>query len=126
MGKLLSCCWGLTQNVNAPAAGHDGETALQAAAGKGHNEILKLLLGAGADVSAPALSYGGRTALQAAAGNGHDETVKLLLSDNADVNAPALGNQRAPLQAAAENLFKLGISNSKRCSRVFPPQNLYL
>ena len=71
-------------DVNAPAAGNFGRTALQAAAGGGHLEVVERLLAAKADVNAPAASIrGGRTALQAAAGGGHLEVVERLMDAGA-------------------------------------------
>ena len=55
----------------------DGRTALQAAAGGGHLDVVERLLAAGADVNAAA-AHGGRTALQAAAGGGHLDVVERL------------------------------------------------
>jgi ankyrin repeat protein len=89
-------------NVNAPAA-NGGRTALQAAAGGGHIEVVERLLAAKADVNAQAATYGGRTALQAAAGGGHLEVMERLLAAKADVNARAAARGgRTTLQAAAE------------------------
>jgi ankyrin repeat protein len=80
-------------NVNASAGGIGGRTALQAAAGEGHGEIVADLLKAKADFNAVAADIGGRTALQAAAEGGHLEIVVQLLKAGADVNAPAAGFQ---------------------------------
>jgi ankyrin repeat protein len=86
-------------NVNAAV---DRRTALQAAAGGGHLEVVERLLAARADVNAPA-AVRGRTALQAAAGGGHLEVVERLLAATADVNAPAAEySGQTALQAAAE------------------------
>ncbi|KNB04568.1 hypothetical protein FOXG_06629 [Fusarium oxysporum f. sp. lycopersici 4287] len=62
------------ENDGLPA----GRTALQAAAGGGHFEIVAKLLVANADVNAAPAEYGGRTALQAAAGGGHMKIVDML------------------------------------------------
>ncbi|KAK2065488.1 hypothetical protein LY76DRAFT_611434 [Colletotrichum caudatum] len=64
----------------------NGGTALQAASGGGHIEVVERLLSAGADVNADPSSMNGRTALQAASGRGHVEVVERLLSAGADVN----------------------------------------
>ncbi|UKZ78705.1 hypothetical protein TrVFT333_006451 [Trichoderma virens FT-333] len=78
------------------------KTTLQAAAEKGHQEIVKKLLAAGADVNA-AIGYSKWTALQAAAEKGHQKIVKKLLAAGANVNA-AVGNYgETALQAAAGN-----------------------
>jgi ankyrin repeat protein len=53
-------------------------TAMQAAAGSGHIEIVDLLLRKGAQVNAAATSINDRTALQAAAGGGHFDIVEML------------------------------------------------
>jgi ankyrin repeat protein len=90
-------------DVNAPAAIHNGRTALQAASEKGDIKLVQLLLDARADVNALAAKFYGRTALQAALKIGHVEPVRLLLNAGADVNAPASELQgRTALQAASE------------------------
>jgi len=50
-------------DVNAAAAGFFHRTALQAAAERGHLEVMESLLAADADVNAAAADHGGRTAL---------------------------------------------------------------
>ncbi|KAL0633274.1 hypothetical protein Q9L58_007827 [Maublancomyces gigas] len=122
-------------NVNAPARGSCGRTALQAAAGGGHLDAISLLLNSGADVNAPACEYSGhldakfllvsngtnvngpargnygRTALQAAAEGGHLDAISLLLNSGADVNAPACEySGRTAVQAAAEGGHSNAIS----------------
>ena len=57
------------------AAGHGGQTALQAAAEGGYLEVVERLLAANANVNAAA-GHGGRTALQAAAG--HEGVIMVL------------------------------------------------
>src|SRR5205809_1113443 len=69
--------------IRLPAIGKEGRTLLQAAAGGGHELIVKLLLSEKAEVNAAAARSGGRTALQAAAEGGHESIVKLLLSEKA-------------------------------------------
>ncbi|KAF2175014.1 ankyrin [Zopfia rhizophila CBS 207.26] len=91
----------LTVGTNVNARGNDGWTALQAAAGGGHVEVVDKLLAANANVNSVAAPYDGRTALQAAAGGGHIEVVDKLLAANADVNAAAEDRGRTALQAAA-------------------------
>lgn len=92
-------------------------TALQAAAGCGHIEVVEILISNSADVNASPSKENGRTALQAAAGSGHIKVVELLILNNADVNAPGCKeNGRTALQAAAEgghiNVVQLLISNN--------------
>ncbi|MCJ1308046.1 hypothetical protein MMC25_001696 [Agyrium rufum] len=84
-------------------AGSPYMTALQAAAGGGHLDVVDRLLAAKADVNAPASESNGRTALQAAAGGGHLDVVDRLLAVKADVNARASESygSRTALQAAA-------------------------
>jgi ankyrin repeat protein len=69
---------------NAPAGQYDGFTALQAAAGGGHLEVVERLLAAGADVNAPAGQYNGFTALQGAAEGWHIEVAERLLEAGAE------------------------------------------
>ncbi|KAJ5910121.1 hypothetical protein N7504_004764 [Penicillium tannophilum] len=77
-----------------------GRTALQAAAGRGHLEIVKTLIQAKAEVNAAPAENDGRTALQAAAEGGHLEVMKILIEAKANVNA-ADRDGRTALQAAA-------------------------
>ncbi|KAH6613402.1 ankyrin repeat-containing domain protein [Chaetomium tenue] len=78
-------------------------TVLQAAAGSGNEETVKLLLSQGALVNAAPSRWGGRTALQAAAESGKSSLVRLLVDAGADVNAPAAPEEgRTCLQTAAE------------------------
>ncbi|EFX06551.1 ankyrin repeat-containing protein [Grosmannia clavigera kw1407] len=115
------------EQVNAPATGYNGRTALQAACLGGHRDVVRVLLEAGADVDAPGGNNSMRTALQLACGVGgeeeedededekdkkHDDVntdntdndpIHLLLAAGAALNAPAARyNGRTALQAAAE------------------------
>jgi len=79
-------------DVNARDQGY---TALMAASGEGHTEVVKLLLEAKAEPNAKTDT--GMDALGAACGQGHAEVVKLLLKAGASVNSGeeagfALGN----------------------------------
>lgn len=85
--------------VNAPAKGQYGSTALQAIClyqpyssedQQRQLRIIRLLLDHGADVNAAPARKGGKTALQGAAASGDLAAAKLLLVHNpmADVNAP--------------------------------------
>lgn len=62
--------------MSAAPGGRNGRTALQAAAGDGHEDIVELLLELKADVNASPSSVFGRTALQAAAEDGHEKVMK--------------------------------------------------
>ncbi len=82
------------------AAGY-GRTALQAAAGGGHLEVVEKLLAAGADVNAAAGLWTDRAASRSwrrPSRGGRDAA-----SSGADVNATAAGDGRTALQAAAES-----------------------
>ncbi|GAB7322314.1 hypothetical protein MBLNU13_g03290t1 [Cladosporium sp. NU13] len=70
-------------DVNAPAMGNYGRTALQNAVRTGNMQLALLFLDAGADVNAAPSKVGG-TALEEAAGASSPETVKLLLDHGAD------------------------------------------
>jgi hypothetical protein len=58
---------------------NDGQTALGWASEFGHEQVVRLLLEAGADVNAGAGGYGG-TALQRASEGGHEQVVRLLVA----------------------------------------------
>ena len=87
-------------DINQPACGYEGRTALQAIcdcnaprAGKnlqeGHRKnLISCLIGHGADVNAPASDEGGGTALQIAAQQGDIDLALLLLDRGANPNAP--------------------------------------
>jgi ankyrin repeat protein len=79
------------------------KNALLAAAGMNRENIVRLLLAAGADVNAQGGRY--RNALQAAAAAGHEKVVQILLAAGADVNAQG-GRYRNALQAAAAAGYK--------------------
>lgn len=86
---------------NDPEYEFGSSTALVAAAEKGHDAVVRLLLEH--DSSRPDESSGGATALFKAASNGHTNTVKILLADGRiDVNKQTdWGN--TPLSVAAFN-----------------------
>lgn len=89
-------------DINAAPATYSGRTALQAASGAGHIDMVVLLLADGADINAPPANSCGRTALQAAAEGGHADIVELLLKHGPEVNAkPAQYSGKTALQAAA-------------------------
>ena len=91
--RSWSGCWLRRLTSMLLLLSSNGRTALQAAAGGGHLEVVERLLAAKADVNAAAASYfDGRTALQAAAGGGYLEVVERLLTAKADVNAAAIAN----------------------------------
>ena len=68
-------------------------TPLHVAAVKGHTEVVKLLLEAGADKNAAVLN--GRAALHLGAMKGHSEVVKLLLEAGADKDATSFAGMTA-------------------------------
>jgi len=87
--------------VNPNSLSNWGRTPLSWAAGKGHEEIVKLLLDR-KDINPNSLSNWGRAPLSLAAANGHMGTVKLLLGRK-DVNPDSLCKfGRTPLSWAAE------------------------
>ncbi|KAI0103971.1 hypothetical protein GGR51DRAFT_523061 [Nemania sp. FL0031] len=79
-------------DVNKPAKGRYGRTALQAACdvyrGSINVDLVKLLISNDADVNAPPAPVGGITALEGAAMAGSFEVALLLLENGADINAP--------------------------------------
>ena len=65
--------------------GYENGTALHFAAGKGHKEIVELLIAKGVDVNAK--DNRGGTPLHSTASGGQKEIAKLLIAKGADVNA---------------------------------------
>ncbi|KAJ5778584.1 hypothetical protein N7520_001830 [Penicillium odoratum] len=88
--------WLLCEGVNFEATRGKGD-ALLAASSRGHPNVVKILLGAGANVNAQGGRYG--NALQAAVYRRKSEIVKILLDAGADVNAQG-GEYGNALQAA--------------------------
>lgn len=72
--------------VGVNAFGIGGCPILLRAAGRGHTEVVKVLLDNGADPNLRSNWTGCGTALSAAARNGHTTIVKMLLDKGADVN----------------------------------------
>ena len=70
-------------DVNVGPAEVDGRTALQAAAARGHTDIVGMLLQKGTDVNARPADNRGRTALQAAAEKGYTGIVGILSQESA-------------------------------------------
>lgn len=98
-------------NVNSPARGRRGMTALQAICGwypateKEHRRkmtICDVLLSNGADINAAPARKEGETALQAAARIGDLELTALLIHKGAHVNAPPAKGGECALEAAAK------------------------
>ncbi|KAI0454065.1 hypothetical protein F5B21DRAFT_477277 [Xylaria acuta] len=111
--ELLSQLLKRGANINQPAIGLGGRTALQSACeltaqstGYQTHKLgwIKNLIDLGADVNAPAAKYWGMTALQIAASHGDMGTVLLLLEHGANINAPpAKHGGYCALDAAARN-----------------------
>lgn len=73
---LLKC------GADVNATGKYGRTALEVAASRGHEAVVRLLLERGADVNAKD-KYRGETALRAAVSGGHEVVMRLLLERGA-------------------------------------------
>jgi hypothetical protein len=69
----------LVQRIAGSTPARTMQDSLYSAVVRGHNEIIRLLIAAGADVS-----YDDDEAVQTAAGNDHVDTVKLLIELGAD------------------------------------------
>ncbi|KAI1775132.1 ankyrin [Hypoxylon cercidicola] len=100
-------------DINRPAAGGGGRTALQAACELDTKttverakkmELIQFLIERGAEINAPAAPWEGVTALQCAAINGDMEVALLLLHHGADVNGlPDTLDSCSALDGAARN-----------------------
>ncbi|KAF4629121.1 hypothetical protein G7Y89_g9028 [Cudoniella acicularis] len=78
-----------------------GNPLLSVAAGKGHDDVVKILLAAGANINEQDPSGG--TPLNWAAANGKQDIIRLLLANGATINGSNEGDKRTPLSKAAEN-----------------------
>lgn len=109
-------------DINEDPGINHGRTELQAAAGEGHLQMVKILIESyDADVNKEAGSHYGRTALQAAAGGGHLQVVKFLLEKGADIDGEiGFRYGRTALQAAAEcgslDIIQLLLDNGANAS----------
>lgn len=109
---------------NPSLLGINGFSPLQAAAAKGHRDMVALLLASGSD---PNFRDGARkgTAVYLAALHGHGGAVEQLLVAGADVNTAHQGTGAAPLYAAAscnhlavvEQLLRAGANVNAHCSQ---------
>ncbi|VUC24898.1 unnamed protein product [Clonostachys rosea] len=77
-------------NVNAPPGLINGKTALQAAAERGDDEMVKLLLCYGADIDAPPAIESGLTCLQAAAKSRNLDLLMMICSHGAQLTSDVL------------------------------------
>ena len=93
----------LFENEPTHRNGHLGNP-LQAAAFRGHADVLRLLIARGASVNNRGGFFG--TALQAAVSQGHLEAVSALLESGADPNTAAAGHYGTALAAAIALKFK--------------------
>ena len=92
------------RRTSAPGQSLD-TTALIEAVSKGQNQVVRILLDAGADIErADGWSY---VPLHWAAMNNHYETVKLLLDEGADVDKEDQWGRTSLLRAASEDVAKL-------------------
>jgi len=90
----------LDKGAYANAQGGLYGNALQAASGRGHDQVVQILLAKGADINAQGGYHS--NALQAASAGGHSQIVQMLLAKGADVNANAQGGYHGnALQAAS-------------------------
>jgi hypothetical protein len=89
--------WGVSIDTAPDSAAGGGEPALIAAAWKGHDAVIQLLLDRGGNINRR--DSCGNTALNAAVLRGHLSTVQLLLTRGAN---PNIRGEGAPLQNAKE------------------------
>ncbi|ARU62771.1 hypothetical protein CBW65_18695 [Tumebacillus avium] len=89
----------ISNGMDVDARGEYGETALIAAAYKGHLQMVEYLLQAGADPDAKDDTW--MTALRGATANGHLDIVKILLAHGADPNIQDKTEGRTALIDAA-------------------------
>lgn len=83
--------------VQIDATTKDGETALYKASLKGHADVVKLLLDAGAD---PLKGYKGWTSLHVAVDEGHVEAAEILLDYGASLDAKLPSSGETPIDIA--------------------------
>ena len=87
----------ILENEPTHRHGHLGHP-LQAAAFRGHTQVLRLLIESGSNIDAIGGFFG--TALQAAASQGHSEAVMVLLENGAKTEPSPAGHYGSPLSAA--------------------------
>jgi ankyrin repeat protein len=105
VGALLDA--GANSNATAPVDGDQGgwPSALMAAAGEGHLDVVELLIARGADVNAnyEAVEQTFPTALLAAIASGRAEVVRALLDAGADISAKGVMGLEAIHDAALDS-----------------------
>ena len=101
--NILSSCLSYPEaDVNAQGGRHG--TALCAASAGVHEQVVQMLIGAGAEVDARRGTYSDASALELASRDGHEKVVQILVEAGAAVNAQ--GGRLTALQAASDGCYE--------------------